>query len=542
VNGSGFIPTLMSLQGPVPGSVVQWNGTALTTTFVSTTQLTAAVPASDIASVGTALVTVGGGGGLSNGLAFSITAALTQAPNCSNASFSGTWFYTVSGTALETAGPGPYGQLMKLSPDGNGNVSGQGTGDTNGVLAPAAGAGTYTVNADCSGTITFAVAGTSNTATIAFQLVQEGREALVTFVNSPKDMGIGRAYRAAAEGASQCGNQSLAGSYGWLGAMPPSFNPQYQLGQSVLAGFVFDGMGGLSYTATTNPGGAEPGSQGTYSIAGDCSGTATFTIPGYTVNFLLAVVEGGDVLFMENDPGDYFFGIMQPDSPPSVLPQVAFGGTGGGWYTALYFTNPTNAAVSFSVNFTADDGTPLIVPGLGCLPHGCAYGSATTTVSIPALGTAIVEAPNIGSAVSEGYATFTLPPGVSGYGVFRQSVTNSPRPDQEAVVPFATANAASSTLVWDDTNFITAVAIANPGPVAATIAITVWDNNGNVVGTSTVNLPAYQKKEAALRNLPGLSGMAGLRGRARFDATSGNVAVLGLRFNGSAFTSIPAQQ
>jgi hypothetical protein len=151
-----------------------------------------------------------------------------------------------------------------------------------------------------------------------------------------------------------------------------------------------------------------------------------------------------------------------------------------------------------------------------------------------------VEAPNIGSVVSEGYATFTLPPGVSGYGVFRQSATG--KADQEAVAPFATANAVSSTLVWDDTNFITAVAMVNPGPVAATIAITVRDNNGNVVGTSTVNLPAYQKQEAALRNLPGLSGMAGLRGRARFDATSGNVAVLGLRFNGSAFTSIPAQQ
>jgi hypothetical protein len=47
------------------------------------------------------------------------------------------------------------------------------------------------------------------------------------------------------------------------------------------------------------------------------------------------------------------------------------------------------------------------------------------------------------------------------------------RPDQEAVAPFATANAASSALVWDDTNFVTAVAIVNAGPVAATISITL---------------------------------------------------------------------
>jgi hypothetical protein len=219
--------------------------------------------------------------------------------------------------------------------------------------------------------------------------------------------------------------------------------------------------------------------------------------------------------------------MWEPAALFSVLPQFAFG---GGWYSALYFTNRTNAPVSFPVTFTADDGSPLTVPALG---------GASTTVNVPAQGTAIVEAPNTGSLL-EGYATFTLPPGVSGYGVFRQSVTG--RADQEAVAPFATANATSSTLVWDDTNFVTAVAIVNSGPVAALISITLWDNNGNVVGTSALNLPAGQKTEAALRTLRGLSGMAGLRGRAKFEATSGSVAVLGLRFGGSAFTSIPAQQ
>ena len=48
VNGTGF----------VPGSVVQWNGTALATTYVSSAELTAVVPASDIASAGTASITV----------------------------------------------------------------------------------------------------------------------------------------------------------------------------------------------------------------------------------------------------------------------------------------------------------------------------------------------------------------------------------------------------------------------------------------------------------------------------------------------------
>ena len=64
VNGSGF----------VTGSVVNWNGTALPTTFISSTQLTAAVPASDVANIGTAKVTVTNPGNImSNSSNFVIT-------------------------------------------------------------------------------------------------------------------------------------------------------------------------------------------------------------------------------------------------------------------------------------------------------------------------------------------------------------------------------------------------------------------------------------------------------------------------------------
>jgi YVTN family beta-propeller protein len=65
VNGSGF----------VSNSVVNWNGVALTTTFVSATQLTASVPASDVVNSGTASVTVFNpalGGGTSGALTFTI--------------------------------------------------------------------------------------------------------------------------------------------------------------------------------------------------------------------------------------------------------------------------------------------------------------------------------------------------------------------------------------------------------------------------------------------------------------------------------------
>ncbi|MFN0111065.1 MAG: IPT/TIG domain-containing protein, partial [Blastocatellia bacterium] len=62
-------------------SVVRWNGVDRVTTFLGTSSLTAAIPASDLAAAGVANVTVfnqpdpaGGGGGNSNALPFTITA------------------------------------------------------------------------------------------------------------------------------------------------------------------------------------------------------------------------------------------------------------------------------------------------------------------------------------------------------------------------------------------------------------------------------------------------------------------------------------
>jgi hypothetical protein len=210
--------------------------------------------------------------------------------------------------------------------------------------------------------------------------------------------------------------------------------------------------------------------------------------------------------------------------PTTVLPQFAFG---GGWYTALYFTNLTASPVSFSVSFFSDAGAPLSVPSLG---------GATTQVSLAAHGTAIIEAPNVGS-LAQGYAVFTLPAGVFGYGVFRESVPG--QIDQEAVVPLSNAGAISSTLTWDETNLFTAVAIVNPGSTATNVAVTLWDQNGNTIGTSAVALAANSKQAVMLESLPGLSGMVGKRGSAKFSVSAGNMAVLGLRFDGLAFTSIP---
>ena len=446
--------------------------------------------------------------------------------SCSNASLSGTYFYMLSGALVGEGSSQPYTELGKLVADGNGGVTGHSTASIKGSVAAHSLTGSYSVQGDCTGTLALSV-NSQSPETITFQVVEGGQGAVVAF-SSSGEVASGRAYRAASGDAGQCGDTSFTGSYGFLLA-GVEYTQNGTLAYSNAGQLTANGSGVINFIGVANlgTGASQSSGTGTYSIASDCSGTAQVTGQTGTFNYIVAIAEGGNVLLMENDSGTTVAGTAQAQLIQSILPQLAFG---GGWYSAIYFTNTTNAAQSFPVTFTADNGTPLTVPSLG---------GTSTTVNIPALGTTILEAPNTGS-LSQGYATFTLPPGVSGYGIFRQSVTG--RADQEAVVPFTTANGVSSILVWDDTTYITAVAIANAGPIAATISITLRDNNGNVVGTSSVNLQPYQKTEATLRSLPGLSGMVGLRGRARLGATSGNVAVLGLRFNGSAFTSIPTTQ
>jgi hypothetical protein len=90
----------------VPGATVQWNGSARATTFVSTTQLSAQIPETDVSSVGTASVTVVNptpGGGASNALSFTITppnplpTLVSLSPNIATAG-SPAFTITVNGT------------------------------------------------------------------------------------------------------------------------------------------------------------------------------------------------------------------------------------------------------------------------------------------------------------------------------------------------------------------------------------------------------------------------------------------------------------
>jgi hypothetical protein len=442
-----------------------------------------------------------------------------EAQTCSNSNLSGTYYYLLSGVIASGDTTLAYAELGKLIADGQGNVSGQSTASVGGSVSQYSLSGTYSVGNDCTGTL-FLSGNSQPPASITFDIVEGGASVFVAFSSSGAVV-VGEAYRT----ASQCGNGMFTGGYGYLLSGTTNTNVYSDAGR-VLA----DGKGNLTVQSSVNLGaGATQGTAtGSYSINADCSGTVQVTNVFGTATDLIALVEGGNVLFMSTVSGYTVWGIANPQSNQTVLPQFAFG---QGWYSALYFSNSNSSPVSVTVNFTGDGGTPLTVPSLG---------GSSTVVNIAPNGTAVLEAPNT-SSFSEGYASISLPAGVTGNGIFRQSIAG--RADQEAVVPLSNANSTTSRLTWDEAGgAVTAVAIVNPSAVPTNVQITVWDNSGNTIGTSSVALQAKGKTAVTLDSLSGLSSMAGRKGSAQFTVSTGTVAVLGLRFSGVAFTSIPATQ
>jgi DNA-binding beta-propeller fold protein YncE len=152
----------------VANSIVRWNGNDRPTTFYSSTQLTAQIPETDIARVGTAIITVfnpGPGGGSSNTSTFTITAggvsphfvavdssgkfAYVANEGCGNSTFGNVSMYTINPTTgvLTPIGPPASSDdegasAVAVSPAGKfAYVTNWGEGDTIGSISA------YTVNA-----------------------------------------------------------------------------------------------------------------------------------------------------------------------------------------------------------------------------------------------------------------------------------------------------------------------------------------------------------------------------------------------------------
>lgn len=231
---------------------------------------------------------------------------------CSTGTVNGTYFYLLTGAVSSNGEAVPYAEIGKIVTDGAGNVSGQTYTSASGQQTSAGLSGTYSVQSNCAGSMTYTI--NSETVTLAFQVVANG-QAIVVAVSSSNAVVVGTAYAVTAgTSPANCSNASLSGAYGYTlyGNVPGHF-------YSDAGQFVVDGNGNGTVASVANLGGtvSQSTGSGSYSVSSDCSGTATVSNSVGTLHYRFAVVQDGQkAIFYGSDPGWTISGVFAPQFGP----------------------------------------------------------------------------------------------------------------------------------------------------------------------------------------------------------------------------------
>jgi hypothetical protein len=104
----------------------------------------------------------------------------SSAKGCSKANVHGIFGYSSTGTLLDSYVPapyaGPFGEVGRQAFDGRGNTSATATTSSNGNIAPVTVQGTYTVNGDCTGSMTLNVSPFDSVVHVDFVIDDDGAE------------------------------------------------------------------------------------------------------------------------------------------------------------------------------------------------------------------------------------------------------------------------------------------------------------------------------------------------------------------------------
>ena len=259
VNGNNF----------VSGSTVRWNGANRTTTFVNSSQLTAAIPASDIVTSGTAGISVLNPGPTSNSLTFTISPGLTITTNSPLPQ--GTTGTSYSRTLTAAGGTAPYTWSIAAGALPGGLALSSSTGVISGIPST-------------SGTFNFTVRVSDGsqalhqTATKAFSLVVSAAVPVLSSINPSRAFAGSSAFTLTVSGTHFVSGSTVR----WNGAnRTTTFISVSQLTAAISASDV--ASRGAATVTVANP-------------VGSASNALTFTISPPVLNITTsATLPGGDV-------------------------------------------------------------------------------------------------------------------------------------------------------------------------------------------------------------------------------------------------------
>jgi hypothetical protein len=223
-------------------------------------------------------------------------------------------------------------------------------------------------------------------------------------------------------------------------------------------------------------------------------------------------------------------------TPPTMknVGSMAQLAVGGAWRTTIVLVNSGTTPAQVHLNFFDNSGNAL--PLSLTTSTGLLEGS-TFDRTLDGGASLAIESGDLESQPTRvGWAQLLSDGSVGGFAIFTQRTGGQ---DQEAVVPLETRNSGSYVLWFDSTSgFVVGVALANTSPQAVTVHTTTRDESGLVIGTGTIPLAAQGHTSFVLPAI--VAGTAQGRGTVEFHTeTNGPLSMLGLRFRGVAFTTLP---
>jgi hypothetical protein len=204
---------------------------------------------------------------------------------------------------------------------------------------------------------------------------------------------------------------------------------------------------------------------------------------------------------------------------------------GGGFRTSIILVNTGTDLAGFTLKFWDNNGNPLALP----LESGDTVSVLTETI-LPGVAH-FIRTTGGASAQPVGWAELTAPGAIDGNAIF--GLQTAGQGDSEAAVPLSPAGGTQLFLPYDDTTgFVTGIAFADSGTLAATLTASLRDDADNALpAPAPIAVPARgHYSEVLTLQYPATQST---RGVAHFSSNT-SVSGLGIRANGRAFTTIEA--
>jgi hypothetical protein len=216
------------------------------------------------------------------------------------------------------------------------------------------------------------------------------------------------------------------------------------------------------------------------------------------------------------------------------FPQVA---VGGGWMTTIFISNTmTTGAGAATITFTKSDGTPFRADWLDEMGNNVTNGNNVIGVRLASGETRKFVSVGNPSLIT-GFATVsTDSSALLGNAMFTE-LDNSGNLLAEAGVPMAIPLIKQALFVDTTNGFRTGLAVANPNNLSLQLHFQLFNDTGQVVTSSVVNIGPFQQMAVFADQL--FQGIPAMVGQVQVSSTS-PVAAVGLRFDASGlpFTTL----